>query len=159
MQVRVGTSRFQISRRGSLVHRDCRRRDKLVRHGRQYTQNRQGVIPASAIVGRDLTENVVGGKGTCGPTNVAEKNWIATSQYARIIHGMLGELTIRVDSLIVDLLGEVADTRADVASTSFGVQCLPSVLAKPGEERIPRAVDVVHHTFRMGSTGITLNQR
>jgi hypothetical protein len=155
--VPVHISRMQVSRRDRLVNRDCRGRDKLVRHGRQCTRNRQGVIPASAVVGRYLTEDVVGGKGTCGPTNVAEKNWSATGQYARINHGTLGGLTIRVDNLIVDLLGEVGDTRVHVTSTSFSVQCLPSILAKPGEERIPRAVDVVHHAFRVGSTGITLN--
>jgi hypothetical protein len=80
-------------------------------------------------------------------------------QYSWMNQCRVGRLTVRVGSLIANLLGEVADTRVDVASTSFSVQCLPSILAKPGGERIPRALNVVRHAFHVGSTGITLNQR
>ena len=80
-------------------------------------------------------------------------------QCSCIIHRTVGRLTVRIGSLIAYLLREVADTRVDVTSTSFRVQCLAAVLTKPGGERIPRALDVVRHAFHVGSTGIILNQQ
>ena len=63
------------------------------------------------------------------------------------IEGTKQFLTIRVLSLIGNLLTEVRGARSSVATTRLSVECLTTIAAEPLSEGFPSIGDVISDTF------------